>query len=42
MPSAIKTLKVRVKDKHAKKLRRMAASVNFVWNYINDLSLQIF
>ncbi len=42
MPSAIKTLKVRVKDKHAKKLRRMAASVNFVWNYINDLSFRYF
>ena len=35
---AHKTLRVRVKDKHAAKLSRMAASVNFVWNYINDLS----
>lgn len=34
----IKTLKVRVKDKHAPQLRRMAKSVNFVWNYINELS----
>lgn len=33
-----KTLKVRVKDKHAKQLSSMACSVNFVWNYINDLS----
>ena len=33
-----KTLKVRVKDKHAKRLGDMARSVNFVWNYINDLS----
>ena len=33
-----KTLKVRVKDKHAKVLARQAASVNFVWNYINGLS----
>jgi IS605 OrfB family transposase len=33
-----KTLKVRVKDKHAKQLNRMARSVNFVWNYINELS----
>ncbi len=33
-----KTLKVRVKDKHAKCLGDMARSVNFVWNYINDLS----
>lgn len=33
-----KTLKFRVKDKHAKQLCRMAVSVNQVWNYINDLS----
>ena len=33
-----KTLKVRVKDKHAKQLRKMVGSVNFVWNYINELS----
>lgn len=33
-----KTLKVRVKDRHAHQLRQMAKSVNFVWNYINDLS----
>lgn len=34
----IKTLKVRVKDKHIEQLNRKAQSVNFVWNYINDLS----
>lgn len=33
-----KTLKVRVKDKHAKQLAAMAFSVNQVWNYINELS----
>jgi len=33
-----KTLKVRIKDKHAKRLSLMARSVNFVWNYINELS----
>jgi putative transposase len=33
-----KTLKVRVKDKHAKQLSKMARSVNFVWNYINELN----
>lgn len=33
-----KTLKVRVKDKHVNHLCRMAKSVNFVWNYINELS----
>jgi IS605 OrfB family transposase len=35
-----KTLKVRVKDKHAKQLNAMARSVNFVWNYINELSFR--
>lgn len=33
-----KTLKVRVKDKHAAHLGRMARSVNFVWNFVNELS----
>ena len=33
-----KTLKVRIKDRHAKRLSRMARSVNFTWNYINELS----
>lgn len=33
-----KTLKVRVRDRHVKALRRQAASVNFVWNYLNALS----
>ncbi|HYW77135.1 MAG TPA: transposase [Gammaproteobacteria bacterium] len=33
-----KTLKVRVRDKHAKRLNAMARSVNFVWNYVNELS----
>lgn len=33
-----KTLKVRVKDKHCYQLNLQARSVNFVWNYINDLS----
>lgn len=33
-----KTLKVRIRDKHAKALRDQAASVNFVWNYVNELS----
>lgn len=33
-----KTLKVRVKDKHAAELSRMARGVNFVWNYLNELS----
>lgn len=37
----IKTLKVRIKDKHAPILNEMARSVNFVFNYVNDLSSRI-
>lgn len=33
-----KTLKIRIKDKHCGVLNDMARSVNFVWNYCNDLS----
>ena len=33
-----KTLKVRVKDRHCNELSRMARRVNFVWNYVNELS----
>lgn len=33
-----KTLKVRVRDKHCPLLNQMARSVNFVWNYVNELS----
>jgi len=33
-----KTLKVRVRDKHGRQLGEAARSVNFVWNYINELS----
>ena len=33
-----KTLKVQVRDKHAKRLNKMARNVNYVWNYINELS----
>ena len=33
-----KTLKVRVRDKHIPLLQKMARDVNFVWNYLNDLS----
>jgi IS605 OrfB family transposase len=38
MMAATKTLKVRVKDRHANALNRMARAVNFVWNYSNELS----
>jgi putative transposase len=33
-----KTLKVRVRDNHRFLLNNMAKSVNFVWNYVNELS----
>ena len=33
-----KTLKLRVRDKHADVLNNMARGVNFVWNYVNNLS----
>ncbi len=35
---ATKTLKVRVRDKHATVLTEQARAVNFVWNYLNALS----
>lgn len=33
-----KTLKVRVRDRHAPLLNSMARSVNLVWNFVNELS----
>lgn len=33
-----KTLKVRIRDKHSKNLDQQAKAVNFVWNYVNELS----
>lgn len=38
MSTHTKTLKVRIKDKHAPLLRQMARDVNQVWNYLNELS----
>jgi putative transposase len=35
---SIKTLQLRIKDKHAKVLRQMAREVNQVWNHINEIS----
>ena len=34
----MKTLKLRIKDKHKDQLQILATSVNFVWNYVNELS----
>ena len=36
----MKTLKLRIKDKHCKVLIQLASEVNFVWNYVNDLGLK--
>ena len=36
----MKTLKLRIKDKHANQLSELASAVNFVWNYVNDLSVK--
>ena len=36
--TVIKTLSVRVRDKHAKVLRQMAFEVNQVWNLANEIS----
>ena len=36
----MKTLKLRIKDKHAVQLNILAGAVNFVWNYVNELSFK--
>lgn len=36
-----RVLRLRIKDKHAKHLRTQAVEVNQVWNYSQDLSLQV-
>ena len=38
MQTVVKTLKIRVKDKHASVLRRMARDVNQVFNFVNETS----
>lgn len=37
----VRVLRLRVKDKHAGALSEMARAVNFVWNYCNDLAIQV-
>jgi len=37
-----RVLRLRLKDKHASALRAMAADVNFVWNYCNELSFKVW
>ncbi|STZ13535.1 transposase, IS605 OrfB family [Moraxella caviae] len=36
----MKTLKFRIYDKHKNQLENLASSVNFVWNYVNELGLK--
>ena len=36
-----KTLRVRIKDKHASYLRELSREVNFVFNYVNELGFKI-
>ena len=37
-----RTLRLRIKDKHAKFLGALAHDVNQVWNFCNDLSTKVF
>lgn len=37
----VRTLRLRVKDKHASLLLEQAREVNFVWNYCNEMSIRI-
>ena len=36
----MKTLKLRIRDKHTDQLNRLSGSVNVVWNYVNALSYE--
>ena len=36
----MKTLKLRIKDKHSKYLQQLAREVNLVWNYVNELGFK--
>ena len=39
---SMRTLRVRIKDKHAAFLKSLAFDVNQVWNYCNELSFKVF
>ena len=41
-PCVARTLRLRLKDKHAKVLSEKARAVNQVWNYCNELSFKVF
>ena len=36
----MKTLKLRIKDQHAKVLQQLASEVNLVWNCVNELGFK--
>lgn len=38
----VRTLRIRIKDKHAKYLSELAREVNLVWNFVNELSIKVF
>lgn len=39
---SVRTLHLRIKDKHAAFLKKLAFDVNQVWNYCNELSFKVF
>ena len=41
MTFSTRVLRFRQKDKHAALLRELAREVNFVWNFVNELSLKV-
>ena len=41
-PPGVRTLRLRIKDKHAKFLGALAYDVNQVWNFCNELSAKVF
>jgi len=38
----VRTLRLRIKDRHRAELEAKAREVNFVWNYCNDLAVKVF
>ena len=38
----VRTLRIRITDKHAMSLSELAREVNLVWNFVNDLSMKVF
>lgn len=37
----VRTLRLRIRDKHTKTLAVMARAVNLTWNYCNELSMKV-